>query len=1162
MHLSASTVAQQITMSLKNVSLTKALSEIKSQSGYDFVIYTGTPLKNAKPVTISVKDVALDKVLQQIFEEQPMSYQIQSKTIVIREKEIPRKTVIKESEAAFVEEQQQPIRGRVTNDKGEPLAGATIYVLDIDGKRSSNQAITNNDGDFQIINVSEGIRLEVVYMGYASQTVIVRTQMGTIELKPFASDLDEVEIVSTGYQKISKERATGSFSFINNDLINRSTSGNILNRLEGIAPSLQFIKKQNTAQEGSYDLRVRGLSTILSETEPLIVLDNFPYDGDINTINPNDVESITLLKDAAAASIWGARAGNGVIVITTKKGQYNSSTKVSFTTNQTVTERPDLFYSKNFLNSDELIDFQRQKFLAGVIRTNNWTLLPPVIELMLAEQNGAITTDELDNRLGELAKNDIRDDVSKYLMRIGYKQQYNISITGGSDKLRYSTSFGFDKNQSNFNGFDNARVTLNSNLSYQIAEKLEFTSGLYYINNKENNNGIYLNDLTPRDGGGLQTYLSLTDDDGNHLPIPYRNRQTYTESAETMGLLDWQFRPLDELSLLDNTARNNELRINSGLKYSFIPSLYLDLKYQFGQAKGENRTYNSEDSYYSRDLINRFTQSSGERIIPLGAILFGNHQNSESHFGRLQMNYEKLIGNKHSLNALAGFEIRENKTQIGPGYTIYGFDREILTSARNLDYGQSYSIRPRLTSTIPFSSNLMNILTDRFVSYYANVGYNFDNRITITGSSRWDASNIFGVRANQKGVPLWSLGTLWNIAREPFFTFSIIDDLRLRMTYGINGNVNKQVSAFPRIRYSTSGTTNLPYASLTSTGNPLLRWEQVAVFNTGIDFSIFRRRVSGNIEYYSKHGKDLIGYDFLDPTTGIYQTHTGLFPVDNRINYANILTKGLDIELTSENLIGNFKWNTTYLLSFTKNKVTKYNAAEAPTTASFFPAVNAGRAPVYEGESVDVLYSLPWFGLNATTGNQLVQVDNEFNENYATYWSSLNPEALLRSGYTIPTVFGSLRNVVSFKGISLSFSLTYKGGYNFRRASVNYSDLNNYTSGHTDYLYRWKNPGDEQHTNIPVISFVSNSTRDNIYKNNETLIEDGSHIRFQDVNLSYQFNNELVKRLRISSARVFLYANNLGIIWRANGAKIDPDYPNAMYKPARTISLGLKLDFN
>lgn len=1054
----------------------------------------------------------------------------------------------------------QTMTGRVVNASDNvPIIGATVFL------RSANTySVTNEDGNFSIKNAVGNDTLFITAMGYHPKKITVqpnKTSFGTIILEINENQLKEV-VVQTGYQKISKERATGSFSFINNDLINRSTGGNILNRLEGIAPSLQFIKKQNTAQEGSYNLRVRGLSTILSETEPLIVLDNFPYDGDINTINPNDVESITILKDAAAASIWGARAGNGVIVITTKQGKYNSSTKISFTTNQTVTERPDLFYSKNFLQSDELIDFQRQKFLAGGIRANNWTLLPQVIELMLAEQDGAIITNELDNRLGELAKNDIRNDVSKYLMRTGFNQQYNISITGGDNKLRHSNSFGFDKNQSNFSGFDNARITLNSNLSYQITEKLEFSSGLYYINNKEHNNGIYLNDLTPRDGGGLQTYLRLADDNGNPLALPYRNRQTYTESAENMGLLDWQFRPLDELNLLDNTARNNELRINTGLRYTFLSSLYLDLKYQFAQAKGENRNYNSEDSYYSRDLINRFTQSSGERIIPLGAILIGNHQNSENHFGRIQMNYEKLFGNKHSLNALAGFEVRENKSQVGPGYTIYGFDSEILTSARNLNYGQSYPIRPRLTSTIPFSSNIMNVLTDRFVSYFANIGYNFDNQITITGSSRWDASNIFGVKANQRGVPLWSLGTSWNIAREPFFSSPLFDDLKLRMTYGVNGNVNKQVSALPRIRYSTSGTTNLPYASLASTGNPLLRWEQVEVWNTGIDFSIFNRRLAGNIEYYRKHGKDLIGYDFLDPTTGIYQTHTGLFPVDNRINYANILTKGLDIEITSANLVGKFKWNTTYLLSFTKNKVTKYNAAEAPTTASFFPAVNAGRAPVREGESVDILYSLPWYGLSGTTGNQLVQVDNELNENYATYWSSLTPEALLRSGNTIPTVFGSLRNVLSFKGISLSLNITYKGGYKFRRTSVNYSDLNNYTSGHVDYLYRWKESGDEQYTNIPAISFVSNTTRDNIYKNNETLIEDATHIRFQDFNLSYQFESDFAKKLRVSNARVFVYANNLGIIWRANRSKIDPDYPNSMYTPVRTVSLGLKFDFN
>jgi len=1053
----------------------------------------------------------------------------------------------------------QTLIGRVVNaTDNAPILGATVLL-----KNTNTSSITNEDGNFSIKNTAGNDTISITAIGFHSKSITVSsssTHLGTISLTVNETQLQEV-VVQTGYQRISKERATGSFSYINNELINRSTSGNILNRLEGITPSLQFIRKQNTPQQGSYDLRVRGLSTILSETEPLIILDNFPYDGDINNINPNDVESITVLKDAAAASIWGARAGNGVIVITTKQGKYNSNTKVSFSTNQTITERPDLFYSKNFLRSDELIDFQRQKFNAGGIRPNNWTLLPPVIELMILEDNGTITGDELNEHLSSLAKNDIRNDVSKYLMRTGYNQQYNVGIMGGSSKFRHSSSFGFDKNLSNFNGFDYTRVTLNNNFTYQITNKLEFSSGVYYINSKESNNGIYLNDLSPRDGGGLQTYLRLVDDIGNPLPIPYKNRQTYSDDAEDMGLLNWQFSPLDELHLLDNTSRNNELRINTGLKYAIFPSFYLDLKYQYGQVKGENRSYYSEDSYYSRDLINRFTQSSGERIIPLGAILTGNHQNTENHFGRIQMNYDKMLNNKHSINALAGFEVRENKMQIGPGYSIYGFDDDILTSVPNLNYGQSYPLRPRLSGTIPFSSNVINILTDRFVSYYANVGYNFDSRITVTGSSRWDASNIFGVRANQKGVPLWSVGTSWNLSRESFFTSNFFDELKLRMTYGVNGNVNKQVSALPRIRYNSPVINNLPFAALTSTGNPLLRWEKVEVWNAAIDYSLLKRRIFGNIEYYTKHGKDLIGYDFLDPTTGIHQTQTGLFPVDNRINYANILTKGLDLEVTTANLIGTFKWNTTFLLSFTNNEITKYNAAEAPSIISFFPVVNAGRAPAREGQSVDVQYALPWYGLSPTTGNQLVKIDDEINENYAAYWNSLNPEGLLQAGLTIPTVFGSMRNMVSFRGLSLSFNLIYKGGYKFRRTSINYSDLNNYTSGHEDYIRRWKKPGDELNTTIPAISFTANTTRDNIYRNNETLIENASHIRFQDINLSYQFNEDFIKRLKVSNASVFVYTNNLGIIWKANKHKIDPDYPNTLYTPARTLSLGLKLSF-
>ncbi len=364
LHVSGKGFTQTVTLSLKNAPIEKAFKEIKKQTGYEF-LYTDEILNKSIPVTIKVKNETLLDVLKACFSNQPIDYTIIEKTIVVKAKE---EQVI--TPAFFFPPPPIDIHGRVVDEKGQPVAGVTVKV-----KGSKNATSTNDNGEFSLMSVDENGTLQFTSINMEPFEIQVNGKTDlAISLKTKFTSLGDVNVqVNTGYQTIPKERATGSFVQIDNSLLNRRVGTNILDRLEGITSGLVFnagnIYNGTRMSNELTGITIRGRSSIDEKVsaDPLIVLDNFPYDGDIGSINPNDVESITVLKDAAAASIWGARSGNGVIVITTKKGRTNQKMKIELNSNVTVGDKPDLFYSKNFISSPDFINLETLLFNNGYL---------------------------------------------------------------------------------------------------------------------------------------------------------------------------------------------------------------------------------------------------------------------------------------------------------------------------------------------------------------------------------------------------------------------------------------------------------------------------------------------------------------------------------------------------------------------------------------------------------------------------------------------------------------------------------------------------------------------------------------------------------------------------------------------------------------------------
>ncbi|WP_316818954.1 SusC/RagA family TonB-linked outer membrane protein [Pedobacter nyackensis] len=1163
LQVSATTYAQRITLSEKNAALVKVFDKISLQSGYDFFVSKAL-LQQSLPVNIKVTNGDIKTVLDKLFENQPLQYVIEDKSVKIIKKE---ESLLNKISRLFTD---IDVKGRITDEKGEPMAGATILV-----KGSKRSASTNSNGEFTLSKVNENAILQISYIGYAQTEIKAAPNLGTVALKPSETNLDGVEVmVNTGYYQIPKERATGSFTVVDKELFNRTTGTNVLQRLEGITSGVQFLAPGTNDPK---NIRVRGVSTLNSNKRPLIVIDNFPYEGnysslfngssdldmdrdvDLSFLNPNDVESITVLKDAAAASIWGARAGNGVIVITTKQGRYNQKAQVSFNYNTTIGDKPNLLYNRNRLPSEAVMAIEKEKFDRKGFYSETATdkgVLPEYVELLIKKRDGKISEADFLAREALMKNTEIRNEVLKYLYQPTINQQYAFNTSGGGAAYRYYASVGYDKNRGMQKGNDNDRLTLNLQNTFSPAKGLDITAGIIYSQSSNRNNGLSLTDLSAGNFG-ISPYIRLADEQGNPLSVLKDFRQPYKDESLAAGLLDWNYRPLDELNMNDVAGKQKELKINTGVKYSFLKHFSVEAQYQHTSGDNSMLTNYNKDSYYVRNLVNRLTQADGTRILPYGAIQVGRKTDqTTSNTGRAQLNYNQNFGSDHSITALAGTEIREIVRKNTPGYYIYNFNKDILEGESLYDYVKRYPTRPSGTLAIPSAFPIdLNEYTDRYLSYFANASYTYLGRYILSGSIRWDGSNLYGVKTNQKGTPLWSLGGNWNISQEKFYHSELIPYLRLRTTYGSSGNTNQSVSTFPTIRYNTGTENKLPNGTIVSAGNPSLRWERVNTLNTGVDFASKNDRISGSLDYYVKNAEDLIGEDFLAPSTGIITGGTAL--ATNKVNYAKIRTKGFDIQLNSRNITGDFNWQSTVLLNYVTNKVTDVYINPVSAITNFIREVPAQVV----GKSYDVLYATPWYGLDPNTGLPLMYANGNLTTNYATFYNSLNKDNLVDAGLSVPTFFGSLRNDFSYKQITLSGLITWKSNYKFRRSSISSGAEFSLGTYNMDYFNRWQQPGDEAKTNVPARLDTAPQYAATLYNYSETLLTSGDHIRLQDIALSYTLTAKQLGIPAIQSVKLYANARNLGIIWRANKYKIDPDYANAEYVAPKTYAFGIQVGF-
>lgn len=1113
------TTQAQYSLTIKNGSPVAFLDSVRKITGRNYYFNCNEWwLKNAGVVNCSVHNVDLNKLLKAGFRTLRLTYRIRKNGIEVN----PR-----------------PVEGVLTNKNGDPQPQITIRV-----KGTDLYTLSDEDGRFKILSQNPISTLELTSVNTDPiEKIITGPEIIYLALNNSVKQLgDVIKNTSTGYQNLPRERTTGSFEVLYDKQVNRNISPFILQGLEGTGNGLLFWKDPYNVNRQR--ISIRGLSSLFGNSTPLIVIDNWPYEGDPWTanLNPYSVEKVTFLKDAAAASIWGTRAGNGVIVITTKKGNVSTDNAIRINSNISIGSKPNLHYEPT-MSTRDYVDIEDSLFWNGFygLLKNPGRVVSPVIETLVKKQNRWITELEAEKILNDFRTYDNRNDLKKYFYRNPVSQQYAISLNGSSDNQAYFISAGFDKNQNSLKNSGYKRNTFVVN--YQLNPKnLQANMSIQYLESET---------LNKEPAPDMQwNYIPVVDQVGKSQVVPKDIRQYYKDTAAKDIMLDWNYRPYDELLMRNNKTKLYNIRVDAGLQYNFTKNFYAKFLYQYTKDITEQRDYMNPNMYLPRHNFNSYSERSAggvKRNVPKGGIMDHGDGEFYSKNLRFQTGINPTWGS-HEITVMAGAEKRIAQASYFSDrkYGYYpdrpgGIPTDFSTEFP-MFYNPSQHKRIESNELKPYNSK------DHYGSLFINALYTYNKKYSLSASARQDESNLFG-DSSQKNIPLWSAGGAWLISEESFYKIPLLQYLKFRATVGYSGNVIKSVPSVTTIAGGNLNIYNAPANWITTAPNPNLKWEQVKMINVGLDFTGGKKRVDGSIEWYQKISTDLMAPSPLDYTTGNL-SYTG--------NVAEMKGTGVDITLNTRNIVSTkFKWTTKLSASFNRTIITRYPDTADATWKYLDPEF---RIPL-QGYAPLAVFSLRSRGLDAVNGDPRGFLNGQISKDYEAILTQTPLNELVYNGPEQPVFHGSIYNDFKWKGFNLSFSIIWKLGHYFRNNSISYVDLiNGRGFGHVDYEKRWQHPGDEAFTHVPSMKNL-NVRRDLFYKLSDVLVEKADNIRLQYVQLGYNFSRQYFKKLPFREARIFIQAANIGILWKATKANTDPDYVSGIPRE-RTWTIGFSVDFD
>lgn len=1101
----------KITMQIHRQPLNAALKSFGRVAGVKVNFST----EDVKPywVTADIRNETVSDALARILAGKPFRADWQGRIVtVVRVKEQPLPQ--KESKAP----KTKTVKGRVLDEDKISLPGANVRTPD--GKQGT---ITSARGDFTLELPVEAEELEISFVGLKSEKINLkgRTYVDVV-LHEDKQVLDEV--VVTGYQTIEKGRATGSFSLLNKDDMETIYSTDIRQKLEGAAPGL-LVNSNN-------ELEIRGVSSLYANTAPLIVVDGFPMESSTLNLNPNDIGQISVLKDAASASIWGIRAANGVVVITTRRGVQKKRLEVNYSGNVRWTSRANL-NDLHLLASDEYTTALFDKYMATGFTANGvFGGYDEIQELYLNYKNGNMTEADARAEAVRLGSFNNRSQLNELFYQKALTHQHNLTFRSGGENHSTYISLNYDytreteigNNNHKFNLLVNNDLSLSSKLSLQLNVRGTLQSG--------HNNAVPVLYYEP--------WKRVLNEDGSLYDAytnPYSSvSPVYRAKCEALGMKDWSYNPLHELRDNDNQVKGLNLATSARLAWKPVKGLELSSQFSYEYGRTETESLYSEDHFYTRDLVNRFTEVTlDESGYPLalgtfhlptsGGIKDTALGRTHSYVFRNTASYQHTWGDI-GMKLLAGNEIYSYDSN-STYSRLWGYKEDLLTvqsvDEASLQSGvKGYNGR---TNVLYYTPNISEGL-ERYVSWFGTASVSFKDRYDLFTSLRLDQTNLLTNSSKYRNNPAWSLGGKWNITNEEFVNLPFLDYLSLRASYGLSGNIDKTTSPDMVVSSATGAAIkSLNILYVTNPANPQLGWEKTYSFNLGLDFSLWHNKLSGSLDFYQKRSEDLLALvQTLDPTTGWPSFYK---------NSASMVNRGIDLALRA-NLIQkqNLRWDVNLNFSYNYNKVNKL--LYTPTASSM---LGFGSSYV-EGEPASVLMAVRYGGLDENGEPTFMKAGDDTRYGWNEL-SSIGVEDLKVMGRTAPPVFGSLSSSLKYNDFTFHVMLSYKLGHKMRLPGTTNGVLWTEWFGSD---YRWTEDGDNADKWVPKMytaSVTAPSNYEACLRYSDRLVDRADVIRLRSVSVEYDIT-PFLRLLKLNGGNIRFSAENL-CYWAANDYGLDPD---------------------
>lgn len=1140
----ATAQTQRYTVAFNHTPIENVIKELRTKTGYEFV-YQKQVVKDVTPITCECNDMTLTGLLNRVIvTEAGIDYEIMGQSIVLRE-----------SREVKGDGTKRIIRGHVFDENGEPMMWTSIRV-----KGSKDAAMSQEDGSFELkVSRNDKATVEFAYIGYNSVNKTFNLKEGNVDHVRIVMHEDNSslnEVVVTGYQVINKRALTSAVTTIKAEEVMRADALSIDQMLEGHISDLMVLN--NSGESGvAPKIRIRGTSSIIGNREPLWVVDgivvkdpvqisaqelnNPDYVNRIGNaiagLNPQDIERLDILKDAAATALYGSKAANGVIVITTKRGRQGKP-EIRYNNSFTWKMRPRYSDpSVDVMSSKERIQFSRELFDSHYNYDNNIYHVGYEGALMDL-YNGKTDFDGFTRQVARMEAQNT--DWFDLLSHDSFSQQHTVSMNGGGDKTQYYASVGYVDQDDVVNDQNNKRYTALLNLDTNFTGWL---SASFKMQGNVTKRDYYQTSLAPIEYAYTTSRtIPAFDENGDYFYY-----QKLVNSAE-----GYNFNMLNELAHSGISQEGNNASFDANFLFRFTDWLTANAigSYTAGSTDIENywgdRTYHAaalRDSEYG-------TTPPSTSMMPQGGEYGKQHTRSNSYTLRLQLDWNKYFGDKHNFNGGIGYEMSSTRYKASD-ITARGYypDRG-LSFVTDIDSEQfpSYASwaatnQPRLTDNL-----------ENNVSAYLTMTYSYNRMVYYNINGRIDGSNQFGKYSNNKFLPIWSTSASFNFGQLDFMKrLDWLDYLTVKASFGYQGNMPAGQSPVMLIRKGSMSSYYNEFTSTINTNpNPNLKWERTNSWNIGLDAAFFDNRLALGASVYFKRTKDAFMEKNVSTVNGM-DRYT--------VNGGNVDNDGWSVDITGVPLRGkNWFWTLSTTFSREINRVRTSPAGERYELDDFL----TGNA-VVENKAIGTFYSYRFLGLSPVDGGPMFDdwgdhsSDLEGLSKYDTY-----TRVLTASGSRYPTMSGGLSSSLRYKTVRLSFSLAYSLGAKTRlfgmygsEATVNGGNATIYNAGNIrpennasrDYLDRWMRPGDEAHTNIPAIIGTASDTyykyidhwstglNTNIqqiasnywdmYDFSDNRVVSASYLKLQNISLAWELPKKWMDRITLKRIELKVSATNL-----------------------------------